>query len=117
VGAALGGTRAHGERHYDWTVLTLDTAVKTDGLPAGWGHWLLVRRQINPPPGKDPELAFYRCAGPTATPVPELIRAAGARWAIEECLCATRRSVVFPVSREELGGRFLGLMAYLAPKG
>jgi hypothetical protein len=48
-------------------------------------HWLLVRRQINPPPGKDPELAFYRCAGPATTPVPELIRVAGARWAIEEC--------------------------------
>jgi SRSO17 transposase len=79
------GDGAHGERLYDWTVLTLDTA----GLPAGWGHWLLVRRQIpsqiNPPPGKDPELAFYRCAGPATTPVPELIRVAAARWAIEEC--------------------------------
>ncbi len=79
------GPGAHGERLYDWTVLTLDAA----GLPAGWGHWLLVRRQIpskiTPPPGKEPELAFYRCAGPAATPVPELIRVAGARWAIEEC--------------------------------
>src|SRR5918992_1821997 len=75
------GDGAHGERLYDWSVLTLDPA----GLPEGWGHWLLVRRQINPPPGKDPELAFYRCAGPAATPVPELIRVAGARWAIEEC--------------------------------
>lgn len=36
-------------------------------------------------PGKDPELAFYRCAGPVNTPVPELIRVADARWAIEEC--------------------------------
>jgi SRSO17 transposase len=31
------------------------------------------------------ELAFYRCAGPAATPLRELIRVAGARWAIEEC--------------------------------
>jgi FOG: Transposase len=75
------GAGAHGERLYDWTVLALDTA----GLPAGWGHWLLVRRQITPAPGKEPELAFYRCAGPANTPVPELIRVAGARWAIEEC--------------------------------
>lgn len=75
------GDGAHGERLYDWTVFTLDAA----GLPDGWGHWLLVRRQIGPPPGKDPELAFYRCAGPVTTPVPELIRVAGARWAIEEC--------------------------------
>ena len=79
------GPGAHGERLYDWAVLTLNTTAKPDGLPPGWGHWLLVRRQIDPAPGKDPELAFYRCAGPAATPVPELIRVAAARWAIEEC--------------------------------
>jgi SRSO17 transposase len=75
------GPGAHGERIYDWTVLALDTA----GLPAEWGHWLLARRQTDPPAGKAAELAFYRCAGPATTPVPELIRVAGARWAIEEC--------------------------------
>ena len=75
------GAGAHGDRLYDWTVLVLDPA----GLPTGWGHWLLVRRQITPAPGNDAELAFYRCAGPAATPVPELVRVAGARWAIEEC--------------------------------
>ena len=47
---------------------------------------LLVRRQSEPSPGKTQrELAFYRCAGPTATPIRELIRVAGARWSIEEC--------------------------------
>jgi SRSO17 transposase len=76
------GAGAHGERVYDWTTVALDTA----GLPHGWGHWLLVRRQTEPPEGKTVrELAFYRCAGPAATPLPELIRVAGARWAIEEC--------------------------------
>lgn len=35
-------------------------------------------------------MAFYRCAGPVATAVPELIRVAGARWAIEECLQTTK---------------------------
>ena len=79
------GLGAHGERLYDWAVLALDATAKPEGLPAGWSHWLLVRRQIDPPPGKDPELAFYRCAGPAATPIPELIRVAAARWAIEEC--------------------------------
>ncbi len=79
------GPGAHGERLYDWTVLALAATAKADGLPPGWGHWLLVRRQLDPPPGTDPELAFYRCAGPVATPVPELIRVAAARWAIEEC--------------------------------
>jgi SRSO17 transposase len=75
------GAGAHGERLYDWTVL----ALQPTGLPDGWGHWLLVRRQITPEPGKDPERAFYRCAGPAVTPAPEPIRVAGARWAIEEC--------------------------------
>jgi SRSO17 transposase len=75
------GSGAHGARVYDWTVVALDPA----GLPAGWSHWLLVRRQTDPSLGKTPELAFYRCAGPASTPVPELIRIAGARWAIEEC--------------------------------
>jgi len=79
------GAGAHGKRLYDWTVLTLDST----GLPDGWGHWLLVRRQIpsqlNPTPAKEPELALYRCAGPATMPVPELIRVAGARRAIEEC--------------------------------
>lgn len=79
------GPGAQGDRLYDWTVLALAATEKADGLLAGWGHWLLVRRQIDPEPGKEPELAFYRCAGPAATPVPELIRVAAARWAIEEC--------------------------------
>ena len=76
------GPGAHGERIYDWTAVALDPA----GLPDGWGHWLLVRRQTEPGPGKKyRELAFYRCAAPAQTPLRELIRVAGARWAIEEC--------------------------------
>jgi SRSO17 transposase len=76
------GPGAHGLREYDWTTVALDPA----GLPEGWGHWLLVRRQTEPGPGKQyRELAFYRCAGPAPTPLRELIRVAGARWAIEEC--------------------------------
>jgi SRSO17 transposase len=52
----------------------------------GLGHWLLVRRQTRPGEGKQlRDLAFYRCAGPAAPPLRELIRVAGPRWAIEEC--------------------------------
>ena len=81
------GPGAHGERAYDWTAVALDTA----GLPDGWGHWLLVRRQTRPGKGKKfRELAFYRCAGPATTTLPELIRVAGARWAIEECFQAAK---------------------------
>jgi SRSO17 transposase len=76
------GPGAHGERVYDWTAVALDPA----GLPEGWSHWLLVRCQTEPAPGKiRKEQAFYRCAGPARTPLRELIRVAGARWAIEEC--------------------------------
>jgi SRSO17 transposase len=45
-----------------------------------------VRRQTEPGPGKKyRELAFYRCAAPARTPLREMTRVAGARWAIEEC--------------------------------
>lgn len=85
------GPGAHGMRVYDWTAVALDT----DGLPAGWGHWLLVRRQTEPAEGKTVrELAFYRCAAPATTPLRELVRVAGARWAIEEC---------FQTSKNEAG--------------
>jgi SRSO17 transposase len=81
------GYGAHGERVYDWTAIALDPT----GLPEGWGHWLLVRQQVEPTAdqiaaGKTtPERAYYRCAGPITTPLRELIRVAGTRWAIEEC--------------------------------
>lgn len=81
------GYGAHGERIYDWTAVALDPT----GLPDGWGHWLLVRQQVEPSAdqiaaGKTvPERAYYRCAGPAHTPLRELIRVAGTRWAIEEC--------------------------------
>ena len=72
------GDGAHGHRLYDWALVALDPA----GLPTGWGHWLLVRRAVTDDP--DPELAFYRCAGPADTPPAQLITVAGTRWAIEE---------------------------------
>jgi hypothetical protein len=76
------GYGAHGERVYDWTAVALDPAE----LPDGWGHWLLVRQQVEPTEGKTTvERAYYRCAGPAQTPLRELIRVAGTRWAIEEC--------------------------------
>lgn len=74
------GAGAQGLRLYDWATVALDPA----GLPDGWAHWLLIRRQIHTtaPIG---QLAFYRCAGPATTTMAQLLRVAGARWAIEEC--------------------------------
>ena len=43
-------------------------------------YWLLVRRSLTDPT----DLAYYLCYGPERTPLRELVRVAGARWAIEE---------------------------------
>ena len=40
----------------------------------------MVRRSLTDPT----DLAYYLCHGPEATPLRELVRVAGARWAIEE---------------------------------
>ena len=44
----------------------------------GKGYWLLA-------PTKPGELAYYVCFGLEGTTLEELVRIAGARWAIEEC--------------------------------
>src|SRR5512144_1037307 len=49
-----------------------------------WRSWrpgLLARRSLTDPT----DLAYYACYGPAGTPLRELARVAGARWAIEEC--------------------------------
>jgi SRSO17 transposase len=95
------GPGSKGDRLYDWAL-----------ADAGPDHHLLVRRSIS-----KGELAYYRCYAPGGATLAELVRVAGSRWTIEECLCATRRSAVSPAQPGGTGGRFLGLMAYPAPKG
>jgi SRSO17 transposase len=81
-----------GEREYDWAfVRIVPPADEATGR-----HWLLIRRRI-----RDGELAFYRCWSPKPVTLATLIRVAGTRWCVEECLCATRRLGVFPT---QLGG-------------
>jgi SRSO17 transposase len=46
-----------------------------------FGHWLLARRSISDPTS----ISYYICFGPAPTPLAELIRVAGSRWAVEEC--------------------------------
>ena len=70
------GQGSKGRRLYDWTRV----ALYRYGWPAGVGFWLLARRAIDDP--KD--LAFYACFGPASTPLVELVRVAGVRWAVEE---------------------------------
>ena len=47
---------------------------------AGWAQWVVARRSLSDPT----EVAYYRAYGPEGTPLTELVRVAGARWAIEE---------------------------------
>jgi SRSO17 transposase len=45
-------------------------------------QWLLARPQVSDPA----ELAYFRAFGPAETPLADLVRVAGMRWAIEESL-------------------------------
>jgi SRSO17 transposase len=69
------GDGAHGQRIYDWAMV--DIRPLRD--PAQ-GHWLLARRSISDPT----DIAYYVCFGLADTPIGELVRVAGSRWAIEE---------------------------------
>jgi SRSO17 transposase len=76
------GNGSKGPRVYDWAAATLPE----DGTePPGWSRFLLVRRSLTPDAKGEHELAYYLCAGPAGTADEELIRVAGARWAVEEC--------------------------------
>jgi SRSO17 transposase len=69
------GAGAKGPRVYDWARVALRV------LPEpGWDYWLLVRRSLADPT----DLAYYVCFCPAETPLGELVRVAGTRWAIEE---------------------------------
>jgi SRSO17 transposase len=70
------GNGAHGQRLYDWAAIDIRPWREPDR-----GHWLLARRSITDPD----EIASYLCYGPADTELTELVRVAGARWAIEEC--------------------------------
>jgi SRSO17 transposase len=71
------GAGAKGPRLYDWA------RVRIRPLNVLWdpdkGYWLLVRRSLTDPT----DVAYYVCFGWAATSLEELVRVAGARWAIE----------------------------------
>jgi SRSO17 transposase len=69
------GEGRKGPRRYAWALhrMYLDEA--------GWGHWLLIRRQIR----AWRERAYYRVFAPANTTLEEMVAVAGTRWAVEEC--------------------------------
>jgi SRSO17 transposase len=78
------GEGAKGPRLYDWARVGLVR------LPdPGWDHWLLVRRSLADPT----DLAYYVVFGPADATLAELVRVAGMRWTIEECLEAAKGEV------------------------
>jgi SRSO17 transposase len=71
------GDGARGPRVYDWAYVPVRPAVRDE---EGWLHAVLVRRH----PERRDEVAFYLVHAPTGTPLAEVLRAAGARWTIED---------------------------------
>jgi hypothetical protein len=78
------GDGAKGPRLYDWAVLPVNPP-----LNPGWCRWVLARRSLETPT----ELAYYVVFAPESTPLVEMVRAAGSRWSIEECIEATKGEV------------------------
>ncbi len=68
------GPGAKGPREYHWARAEIRPLEDTRS------YWQLVRRSLTDPD----DLAYYLCHGPERTPLHELVRVAGARWAIEE---------------------------------
>ncbi|MFI7644413.1 IS701 family transposase [Nonomuraea sp. NPDC049400] len=88
------GDGAKGPRLYDWAMATLPPHLDDDlGGPTARKRWLLVRRNLTENDSGELELAYYLCHGPAGTTIDQLVRIAGARWAIEECFQAAKNEV------------------------
>jgi SRSO17 transposase len=67
------GDGAKGPRLYDWALLRTN-------CPEPEAYARLIRRSVSDPA----EVAYFACGGPPSTLLEELVRVAGARWAIED---------------------------------
>lgn len=85
------GDGAKGSRLFDWAVASLP--VYEDTTPPGWRRWLMVRRSLTRNSKGEHELAYYLCCAPTGTTDDDLIRVAGARWAVEDCFQTAKTEV------------------------
>ena len=74
---ASAGAGSKGPREYDWAVRAYGAVDER-----GWQLWLVARRHRERPD----ERAYFFARGPAATRPAELIRVAGTRWRVEECL-------------------------------
>ena len=121
------GDGAKGPRVFDWAVAELPTY--SDTTPPGWQRWLLARRSLTRNSKGEYEIAYYLCCAPTGTTDKELIRVAGARWAVEECFQTAKTDVGldhYQVRRYDawyrhitlalLAHTYLAVTAVIAPK-
>ncbi|MDQ5830262.1 MAG: IS701 family transposase [Actinomycetota bacterium] len=69
------GEGAQGPRCYDWTYVPVRPALRD-----GWVHAVLARRHVE----RTDEVAYYLVYARVDTPLEEIVRAAGARWTIED---------------------------------
>jgi SRSO17 transposase len=103
--------------------------VYDDTTPAGWRRWLLIRRSLTANRRGEHELAYYLCCAPTGTTDDDLIRVAGARWAVEDCFQTAKTEVgldQYQVRRYDawyrhitlamLAHTYLAVTAAIAPK-
>jgi SRSO17 transposase len=81
------GRGAKGPRVYYWARAAVRPLETT-----GRGYWLLARRSLSDPSDTN-QMAYYLCHGPADTPLRELVRVAGARWAIEESFQSAKGEV------------------------
>lgn len=76
------GAGVQGPRWFEWALRRVQT-----GHDASWGRWVLFRRDA----GGD--VCAYLVAAPAGTPLSQMVRAAGARWAIETCFEQAKQEV------------------------
>lgn len=69
------GDGAKGPRVYDWASFRTPSPG-----PDTYARWVLIRRSATDPA----DVAYFACGGPPATTLEDLVRVAGARWAIED---------------------------------
>jgi SRSO17 transposase len=80
------GVGAKGPRTYQWARARVRPLPEHPGEPE---HWLLARRSVTDPTDR----AYYLAAAPARTPLRELARIAGVRWAIEETFQTAKNEV------------------------
>ena len=78
------GDGAHGPRVYDWAAVAIRRS-----FAHGRRGWVLARRSISKPD----EIAYYVCFAARGTRLRELVRVAGARWAVEESFQTAKNEV------------------------